>query len=700
MNTDSLARFTHSTTFYLFALLALLGGSASAFANENALQIRANMVVDTPEALLAVVDRAKASGATSVQYSDTKLNRYGVGLYPGAKWEERTRAFIEGVKARDMDIILNTVTIGYCNSILASDTNLATGYPIINQALTAQGNKLVPISSASITNGGFERADGNNAQDWTFQDAPGSRTFIDSNIKRSGNSSFRADARDGEMSRVITKFEVKPFHQYTLKFWVRTQDLTARNLLVIVRDDNNLDRSLTNQRMSIAQEVGSRQYFSSPNDLSMPWTQMRIAFNSLDATTVNLGLSIFGGQAGSIWWDDVSISDTPTLNWLVRDNLPRSVEKANGQSLGFGADVAPIVDAKLGMSAFEGNYDTYHAAPEVSIASSANIADGDTVLLNGYHTVVTQSGQVSCSWNSEETYAKMKQIHETLEREFQPTGYRLNYDEIRTGGYEPTDTSKGTSGDALAASIERAYQDLFAIAPASKHYFWSDMVDPFHNATENYYQINNTLDGAWTTLDPSRVTLITWWEGVKITELGPDSLAFFSNLGFKQVLGAFYDADVQDNYDRWQAAASGIDGILGGLYASWTPRGDYSQIEAFGDLWWQNDTGTSVIDDISVFTAPLTVLANQSYDIDIPYQASEDREIVLALQNKDEQWKIEGTSRTLVSAGDGVANLQISLRAGATPGDSYAFTAYIKPVGGNWESRLDRETVKNISVPQ
>ncbi|WP_029489891.1 hypothetical protein [Aquimarina agarivorans] len=106
-----------------------------------------------------------------------------------------------------------------------------------------------------------------------------------------------------------------------------------------------------------------------------------------------------------------------------------------------------------------------------------------------------------------------------------------------------------TSGEALANSIERAFKDLSEVAPNAKQYFWSNMIDPFHNAILNYYQINNTLDKSWLGVDPKKVTLATWWEGQKIIDNGTRSLKFFSDLGFDQILGAFYYEDVTTNYN-------------------------------------------------------------------------------------------------------------------------------------------------------
>lgn len=683
-------------------LLSLCFAFSSASAQDNVLQIKANMVVDKPEDLLVLVDRAKAKGANIVKFSDTKLNRFGLGESPGAEWESRMQAFVAGVKERDMELILNTVTIGYCSSIIASDPNLATGYPIENQQLRVTGNTLTPVNSATIENGGFEFSTANDPDVWQFQDAAGVRTFIDTSVKRSGNASFRAEARDGESSRIFTTFNVKPFHQYTLKFWIKTENLSAANLLALVRNGNNKERSLTNQNLSVERDRGDggRAYFSSPDELNLDWTEIKIAFNSLDASEVNLGLTVFGGRSGRVWFDDVTIEDTPTLNWLVRDDLPISlVNQTTGTSLEQGADVVSIEDPNLGRIPFEGSFETYHAPPVVTLASNDNLANGDIVNLSGYHAGVTARGQTACSWNNQALFARMKQIHETLEAAYSSTGYLLNYDEIRNGGYEPSDLEFSTSGAALAASIERAYSDLFAIAPNAKHYFWSDMVDPFHNAKANYYQVNNTLEGSWLTLDPSRVTLVTWWEGQKITDIAPDSLQFFADLGFEQILGAFYDADVQDNFNRWQTAAQGVPGILGGLYASWTSPPNYSRIEAFGDLWWQDNT-TGTLDEVSPFNFEQTLTPGSVVTIRVPYNASQSRDMALSLQNTDDGWSTAGFSRVKVAPGAGMAEFEITVSETAAVGSAYALTAYLMPAGGTWQTRLNHTSTRGISVIQ
>ncbi len=664
------------------------------------MKIQANMVVDTADELLELVDRAKAKGANTVLYGDSKLNRFGIGQDPGNRWMNETQKFVDGVKERDMDLLFMTITMGFCGSVISDDVDLTTGYPIKNQPLRRINGELQPVSTASVPNGGFERSSDNVPEGWTFQDAPGSRTFVDTAIKRSGSASFRAEAKNGAMSRIITDFEVKPFHQYTLRFWIKTENLTAQNLLAIVRDENNKDRNLTNLRLSTPKADGSRVYFNRPNNLTLDWTEMRIAFNSLNATRVNLGLSLFGGSSGKIWWDDVTILDTPVLNWLNRDDLPTTIKREDGSALSFGKDAQRPIDGKLGQSGFPGKYDTHHRAPKILIGEASSIEENEVVTISGYHALPTANGQVSCSWNHPEIYARMRMIHERLKNTYEPDGYLVNYSEIRTGGWEPSDTQFGTSGAALAASIQQAFKDLEEVAPDAQYYFWNDMVDPNHNAEENYYQVNNTLAESWTTLDPEKVIIATWWEGQKITDFGPLSLNFFADKGFEQVLGAFYDADVNDNYNRWQTAAIGVTRIVGNMYATW--RKDYSKIEAFGDLWWtdtEDETGQTVNNDsISVVSATEEVSPGNTYNLDIRYQAKQERDIVVIFQQNKTPWANYGSVRETVSKGDSIVSIAVEIDE-TTPIEAagYKWTVFIAPKGKNWNDRLYLESIDPVS---
>jgi hypothetical protein len=559
--------------------------AAGAQTGDKILHVIANMAVDRADNVLATVDRARVKGADTVVFSDTKATLWGTNVAVGDTWPAEMRRLYDGVKSRNMKFVFETIALGYCGGLLASDPNLATGYPVVDQPLRVTGGALQPVSTAVLANGSFEQSANNQATGWYYQDAPGERTFIDTAVAKSGGASLRAESNGGADSRIFTTFTVKPWHQYTVRLWMKTQELTANGLLVLVRANSGL-RSLTSQSVSLPNADGSdRQYFSSPAALTRDWTEIKLSFNSQDQTAVDLALTVFGGSQGRIWWDDVRIEDTPTMNWLVRDDLPSSAKAADGSALTLGTDIAAPRDPQLGQISYPGRYGNYHEPTTPAVLNSGRLKEGDIVRLSGYHTLVTMSAQVGCSWNHPRVVALMRGVHEKIYNEFRPDGILLNYDEIRTGGFEPADVAYGTSGAALAASIQKAYADLDAVAPGVRHFFWSDMVDPNHNAKADFEQVANTLDGAWKTLDPAKVTLVTWWERQNITDKGPASLKFFSDLGFKQVIGAFYDEDVADNHQRWQAAMQGIPNISGSMYATWA--NDYSRIEPFGDLWWK-----------------------------------------------------------------------------------------------------------------
>ncbi|WP_298541590.1 T9SS type A sorting domain-containing protein [uncultured Aquimarina sp.] len=664
---------------------------------DKVLHMSANLVVDTPEDLFVYIDRAKAAGANTVLYSDSKLNSYGLNGTAGSRWDERIQVLVDGIKERGMKLHFITITMGFAGSLIASDPNLTTGYPIEEQELQALNGELIPIKSSNLVNGDFENFDGNEVLQWGFQDAIGERTFIDTIIKKSGNASFRAEAVNNEDSRIFTVFDVKPFHQYTLKFWIKTENLTARNLAALIRDENNRERTLTNLHLSLPNDNGGRKYYNGSNNLTtVGWEEVRIAFNSLNATQVNLALAVFGGQQGTIWWDDIEVIDSPALNWLNREDLPKSLKHSNGQTLSFGSDVTPIKDDQLGISGFPGAFDTQHLAPKIIINNSANIKEGDIVKINGYHGLPTASGQISASWNHPEIYTRMRTIHQKLYNDFQPDGFMLNYSEIRTGGWEPLDTQIGNSGAALATSIERAFDDLFEVAPDATYYFWSDMIDPEHNAIADYYQVNNTLDQSWVTVDPNKVILATWWEGQKIVDKGTKSLKFFSDLGFKQIVGAFYDADVDLNFNQWQTASQGVENVIGSIYATWVKPRDFSQIENFGNLWWSQN---EINDEIISIDGPDVVSPGDTGIINLEYSASATRDIILSLQLNRAPWTNYGVAITTVPPGTDSIEIEVVVNENIPIADNdYKWLSYIVPENENWNSRFDDLQEINISA--
>ena len=156
---------------------------------------------------------------------------------------------------------------------------------------------------------------------------------------------------------------------------------------------------------------------------------------------------------------------------------------------------------------------------------------------------------------------------------------------VGRGGRERAAVRREGEGDEL-----RTVAAKFADEPAGSDlangdgvvkpvYVWSDMFDPHHNARENFYLVNNTLEGSWEGLHP--IVIVMKWGGGERARPG---LEFFASRGHQQMIAAYYDSDVATNHKMWTDAMEGIPNIVGVMYTTW--RSDYSNLEAFAETWW------------------------------------------------------------------------------------------------------------------
>lgn len=550
----------------------------------NALLLNLNLLIEDIDEVINRVDRAKLSGANTVILSDTKIMRWALDDSYSEKWMQNLTRLRAATKQRNMKFVVNTVALGFAGSFIASDRNLATGYPIYNQPMQVKNGALEPINTSKVANGGFEKFKGHVPQSWSWQDDPGSKTFIDTKVKHSGTASFKGAGRG--MVRVRTGITLKPWHQYTLKAWVKMTDFSG-SPEILIKDSKDNTR-LSNQFISVPKSNGSRTYLQHLKNKTLDWNEVKISFNSQDSTSTDLMLAAFNQSSGAIWWDDISIVDTPTMNFLKRDGLNVSVKKVDGTKLKIPDDIARPEDSSLGLSGYAGRYDNYHSVPSVKVNNSNKIRNGDILLLSGWHTMVTTTGQISASWNHPRVFQRIRKLHQKIHDELKPDGFLYSVTEVRTGGFEPWDTQYITSGKALDAHIKRGIQEIKSVAPGKEIYLWDDMISPFHNAKDGYYQVNNTLKGAGESINPNDVVIIPWWEGQKIAKNGLKTLKYFEERGFSQVIGGFYDENVATNYQFWKDASQGVRNIRGSVYSTWVK--DYSKIEDFGAKWWKQES--------------------------------------------------------------------------------------------------------------
>ena len=133
-------------------------------------------------------------------------------------------------------------------------------------------------------------------------------------------------------------------------------------------------------------------------------------------------------------------------------------------------------------------------------------------------------------------------------------------------------------GQLLGECITRQVQSLRRYMPGVEVLIWSDMLDPYHNAHDHYFDVEGDLAGSWAGLRPGTIVM-NWLRK-------PDSLKWFSGTDpkqphpFQQILAGYYDSgDGASSAAADIAAAKGVPGIIGAMYTQWTD--DYSQLAQY-----------------------------------------------------------------------------------------------------------------------
>ena len=160
-------------------------------------------------------------------------------------------------------------------------------------------------------------------------------------------------------------------------------------------------------------------------------------------------------------------------------------------------------------------------------------------------------------------------------------GYFMQYDEMwQMNSCAACKAKNLTAGQLLASQVGQAIQVYQSVSPGAPLYVWSDMFDPYHNATPNYGYVEGDLTGSWEGL-PSSVTVMNW----NLSNL-TKSLTWFSGqntsqpVPHPQIIAGYYDSGNGTSAAQTELTqAAGIPGIQGLMYTTWNP--DYSQMQNF-----------------------------------------------------------------------------------------------------------------------
>jgi len=482
---------------------------------------------------------------------------------------QRLKEVAKICKQHEIEIIPLVFSVGYGDPVLKRNKHLAAGLPVKNAQFYVWNEeaRLISDLSVAVVNGGFEKFNGSRFIGYQLQDRPGQLTFADTKIFKKGRVSLRIENTGNNSyrkGRIMQKVHVKPYRNYRVTCWVRTEDLKPSGCFW---------PQVHGSDKRILMEWGPD--ISGTGD----WEEVVFGFNSCDNNVVNIYLGLWGWDSGKIWIDDLEIEEVALINVLSRPGTPVTVRnKKTDEVYREGRDYVFPEDDKMDFK-----YD--HDGVPIKIVPGSKIENEERLLVDYYHGSALHRSQVSLCMSEPELYKiweeQAKQIHEAIA----PNFYFLSMDEIRAGGFCNACKQRGmTMAQILGSCISRQVNILHSVNPKAEICIWSDMLDPNHNAHDKYYLVDGDLTDSWKYI-PEDLIIVCWYYKKRQA-----SMNHFSASGFNTVAGAYYDKGM-DNPRGWLKVMNEITDAKGIMYTTW--KGDYSQLASFGDLVFGNDNKTN-----------------------------------------------------------------------------------------------------------
>lgn len=512
----------------LLCLFAVLSGWAEE-PRELWLYCPVNLqVAENVDALEKVWRRAAAAGYTQVMLTDTKFARLG----DLGGMEKTYFSNVERAKRLAAELHLQLVPtlfhIGWSNSMLWHNPNLAEGLPVKDAPFVVRGGQAVPADDPAVTLG---------KPDWK-----------DDSVTLDGFTALSENAAGN--ARFVFRRTVPKFRCYHLSVGIKTDEFSGTPEIKVLAGS----RSLQYQNLDVRRTQALTRY--------------HVVFNTLDNDKVAVYFGAWGGGKGRLIWQDWTIEESGLVNVLRRPGTPLTVRSEEGRDYVEGKDFEPVADPKLGSTPYGGEYQAWHAAP----ALRTRLPEGARLRVSWYHPAIIYGGAVMVCVSEPQTDALLRDEARRMKSAWGATRYMMAHDEIRLLNWDASCSGRSLDAGALLAEQVRRCAGLLS---GSEVYVWSDMFDPFHNARENYYLVRGDLKGSWEGLDPS-VVIVNW-----NFDRRDDSLKFFASRGHRQVIAGYYDAP-PERVKQWLDAASKVKGVTGVMYTTW--KNNYADLETFAKL--------------------------------------------------------------------------------------------------------------------
>ena len=475
--------------------------------------------------------RAAAAGYTHVLLADSKFARLG-DLHG---MEKQYFGNVEKVKKLAAELRLELVPalfhVGYSNSMLWHDPNLAEGLPVKDAPFVVRDGLATAVTDPPLT-----------LAKPTYKDESVS---IDGGIATVTNPPANA--------RFNYSLTVPRFRVYHVSVQIKTNGFTGKPEVKALAGNHSLQWA--NLKVKETQD----------------WTEHHVTFNSLDHEQVTLYFGVWGAARGTLQWKDWTIEEAGLVNVLRRPGAPFSVKGYTE-----GKDFEPAADPRLGNKPWPGEYETWHEPPAIKVRG---IPEGTKLSVSWHHPMVIYDGQVSCCPSEPKTMELLAEEARRLRGAFGARGYMMSHDEVRTLNWDEACRKLNLDAGQILANNTR---DCVKLLAGSQVYAWSDMFDPHHNAVKDYYLVRGDLTESWDGLDKS-VTVMNW-----NFDKRDESLKFFADRGHKQVVAGYYDGPVEQ-VEQWLASADKVPDVVGVMYTTW--QNDYAAIEAFAKFCKPGQSG-------------------------------------------------------------------------------------------------------------
>ncbi len=458
-----------------------------------------------------------------------------------------------------LELIPAVFSVGYGGGILAHDPNLAEGLPVEDAPFLVKGDeaRLIAADSPQIVNGGFEKFTGNKLAGFNFHDQPGEVSFVDTQVKHSGQAALRLEnftANPYGHGRIMQAVTVHPHRCYRVTIWVKTEGLQPASAFRLLALADN-------------RELAPRE-FNLPS--TTDWRKLSMLVNSQGHDKILLYAGLWDGKAGKVWLDDWSIEEVGPVNVLHRPGTPVTVRNEAG-TLTYveGKDYAPLRDPHLHVWRDDGE------ALPLKLLPGSRIHDGERLRVSWYHSMLINDSQVPVCMAEPELYDIFDHEAALLAERLHPRRVLLSMDEVRMGG--TCRACRGRNmGELLGECVTKQEEIIRRHIPGAQVYVWSDMLDPNHNAHGNYYLVDGDFTGSWKHVPKDLVIAV--WGG----EPREKSLRFFADQGFETLIACYYDADDLSSVKGWLHLAQQTPHVRGFMYTPWQRK--YALLPAFGEL--------------------------------------------------------------------------------------------------------------------